>query len=96
MSQAVFSVRMDEHVKKSFNKLCDDFGLSMSSAINLFAKTVIREGRIPFPIVSTETHKSNLKKTKGMQIIDKLRNDYFMNGGKELSLDEINEIIYEK
>lgn len=56
MAQSVISFRMDSKVKSNFNKLCMDFGMTMSTAINLFAKTVIRENRIPFDIVSTKKY----------------------------------------
>ena len=50
MGQTTLSVRMDEEVKKQFDEYCADFGLNTSAAINMFARTVIREKRIPFEI----------------------------------------------
>ena len=92
MSQSIVSFRMDNKIKSSFKKLCEDFGMSMSTAINLFAKTVIREKRIPFAIMSTDKY----NETKGMSLVNKINEDYKKNGGKELTLDEINKIIYEE
>lgn len=54
MAQATFSVRMDNGLKKEFDALCSDFGMSMSTAINVFAKAVVRERRIPFEISSPD------------------------------------------
>lgn len=50
MAQAIFSVRMDDKLKKDFDSLCSDFGMSMSTAITVFAKAVVRERKIPFEI----------------------------------------------
>ena len=50
MAQATFSVRMDDRLKKDFDSLCSDFGMSMSTAITVFAKAVVRERKIPFEI----------------------------------------------
>ena len=50
MAQATFSVRMDDRLKKDFENLCSDFGMSMSTAITVFAKAVVRERKIPFEI----------------------------------------------
>ncbi len=50
MAQTILNVRMDENVKKQFDSFCNEVGLDATSAINLFAKTVIREQRIPFEI----------------------------------------------
>ena len=50
MVQTTFSIRMDSDLKKDFDKLCEDFGMSMSTAINVFARAVVRERRIPFEL----------------------------------------------
>lgn len=54
MAQATFSVRMDDSLKKQFDALCSDFGMTASTAINVFARAVVRERKIPFEIVSPE------------------------------------------
>ncbi len=50
MSQAVITVRMDEELKNDFADLMDEFGLSVSAAFTMFAKTAVREQRIPFEL----------------------------------------------
>jgi DNA-damage-inducible protein J len=50
MSQTTLNVRMDESVKKAFDAFCADVGMNASVAVNLFAKAVLRERRIPFEI----------------------------------------------
>ena len=52
MSQVTLSVRMDEEVKRLFDSFCAEVGMNASVAVNLFAKTVIRERRIPFEIAA--------------------------------------------
>lgn len=47
---AQISLRIDDEVKRSAEKTSDSIGLSMSAAINIFLKTVIRENRIPFEL----------------------------------------------
>ena len=37
MSQTAFTVRMDAEVKKRFDELCKDFGMSANTAFNMFA-----------------------------------------------------------
>lgn len=36
MESTIFSVRMEKKLKNSFDKLCEDFGMSMSTAFTLF------------------------------------------------------------
>ena len=45
-----FSVRMDKDVKQGLDKFCKDVGITATAAINLFARTVVREQRLPFEI----------------------------------------------
>ena len=52
MAQTTLSVRMDETVKKQFDTFCSEVGMNTSVAINLFAKVVLRERKIPFEITA--------------------------------------------
>ena len=52
MAQTNVNIRMDESTKLAFDKFCSEIGLSVSSAFNIFAKTVVREQRIPFEITT--------------------------------------------
>jgi DNA-damage-inducible protein J len=52
MSQTTLNVRMDSHLKKQFEDLCVDFGMTPSTAVNVFVKTLVRERRIPFEIAA--------------------------------------------
>ena len=47
---ATVSVRMDEDTKKKFDAFCNSAGITISAAVNIFAKTTIRENRIPFDV----------------------------------------------
>ena len=50
MSITAISIRLDADIKKQFDDLCKEFGISTNAAFNLFARTVVREQAIPFPI----------------------------------------------
>ena len=54
MAQTAFTVRMDADVKKRFDELCKDFGMSSNTAFNMFARAVIKSERIPFDVESEE------------------------------------------
>ena len=49
---ATLNVRMDAQTKEDFTAFCDEVGMSASSLMNVFAKTVVRNRRVPFPIAS--------------------------------------------
>lgn len=50
MTTSTINVRVDSSTKKQAELLFEDFGLSMSNAINIFLKQTIREHKIPFEI----------------------------------------------
>lgn len=61
MSQTNVNIRMDEETKIAFDKFCEEIGLSVSAAFNIFAKTVVREQRIPFEITLEKPNKITYK-----------------------------------
>jgi DNA-damage-inducible protein J len=48
------TIRLNPEIKTKFAETCDNLGLSISTAVNLFAKVVVREQRIPFEIKTDE------------------------------------------
>ncbi|MBR6029306.1 MAG: type II toxin-antitoxin system RelB/DinJ family antitoxin [Clostridia bacterium] len=52
MSKVLVNVRMDAEDKKGMEEICRELGMSMSTAINVFVKKVLRERRIPFELSS--------------------------------------------
>ncbi len=90
MAQATFSVRMDDNLKKQFDSLCQDFGMNASTAINVFARAVVRQRRIPFEIASSN---SDITREGAMSAFQALRSQAKENGLQDMSLDDINEEI---
>ena len=59
---AQISLRVDDELKRGAEKTLNDIGLSMSTAINIFLKTVVRENRIPFELSADPFYsKENMK-----------------------------------
>lgn len=52
MASTSVTVRIDEDLKKHVEMLLADMGLNMSTAFTLFAKAIIRKGKIPFEIAA--------------------------------------------
>lgn len=50
MSVANLSVRIDEKDKRKFESFCNETGMNVSVAINMFIKAVLREQKLPFEI----------------------------------------------
>ena len=89
MAQATFSIRMDENLKKQFDALCSDFGMSATTAFNIFAKAVVRERKIPFEISSpSDTTRADTKAA-----FWEMRSIAAENGLQDMTLDDINAEI---
>ena len=52
MPQININIRMDESLKRDFETICGEMGLTMTSAFTIFAKTVSRDREIPFRIAA--------------------------------------------
>lgn len=50
MAQTNVNIRMDETLKQQFDHLCNELGMNMSTAFNIFAQTMVRQQKIPFEI----------------------------------------------
>ena len=70
MAQAMVNFRMDEELKKNMEQICQDMGMSMTTAFTIFAKKVTREKRIPFE-VSVDPFYSE----KNMKYLEKIITD---------------------
>ncbi len=62
MSQTLINFRIDETTKKQMEQICNELGITMSTAFNIFAKKMIREKRIPFDLsIDPFYSESNMK-----------------------------------
>ena len=93
MAQTAITVRMDNQQKAQFDKLCEQFGMSANTAINIFVKAVIRSKSIPFSIQAKEEEDEVTAKAKAT--FKELRAKAERGETPELTLDEINEEIRE-
>lgn len=52
MALANINVRVEPKAKLQFEDFCNQIGMSMSTAINVFIKAVLREKKIPFELTA--------------------------------------------
>ena len=52
METVNMSIRMDKELKKQADAMLSDMGLNMTTAMNMFLRQVVRQGRIPFEIAT--------------------------------------------
>ena len=87
MGQTNVNIRMDEATKIAFDKFCQEIGLSVSTAFNIVAKTVVREQRIPFELTTEvpnevtrraiENARNGIGLSKGFHSVSELMEDLY-------------------
>ncbi len=79
------TVRVDNNIKKQFDTLCEQFGMSVNAAVNVFINAVVRTRSIPFEISAKEDQTGK----RGLEA--------FLSADRserpEMTLEEINEEI---
>ena len=90
MAEVSFSIQMDENLKEQFEQVCSDLGMSVSMAITIFARMVVRERKIPFEIAAPRT---NVTREDGLNAFLALREEAHRNGLQDMTLDDVNTEI---
>ena len=49
---ALINIRVDDSLKENVEKILEDMGLNMTTAITIYLKEIVRSKQIPFTIVS--------------------------------------------
>lgn len=79
MAQTNVNIRMEESLKRDFDKFCSDVGMSMTTAICIFAKKTVKEQKIPFEITADPFYSSeNIKRLE--KAVNDLNNGFPVGG----------------
>lgn len=65
MAKTNINIKMDSNLKSQFKEFCSSIGMTMTTAICIFAKQAIRDYKIPFEIRSDSDpfyNSSNIKR----------------------------------
>ncbi len=66
---SAINVQIDTKTKQEATAILSDLGLSMSSAINIFLKQVIKRDGLPFEVVNPKPNKELLEAIKESNLI---------------------------
>ncbi len=61
MAQTSINIRIDDKLKKQFEAICSQIGFNMSTAVNVFARAVVRKKGIPFELTIDEYDEETIK-----------------------------------
>ncbi|RKW34744.1 MAG: type II toxin-antitoxin system RelB/DinJ family antitoxin [Leptotrichia sp.] len=89
MTNANISIRIDAETKERANELFNKFGLTMTTAVNIFLKTAIRENGIPFELkLEKEPNETTLE---AMREADRIARDENVKGYD--NIEELREAL---
>ena len=93
MKSVNVTVRLDEETKKEFDIFCNNVGINITTAFNMFIKATLRNRALPFIVSDASTKQKARKELK--EAFSAAQRESAVNGTDNMTLDEINDIIAE-
>ena len=87
------TVRIDEEAKRDFDIFCENVGINITTAFNMFIKATLRTRELPFAVTDVEPQKQARQALK--EAFRTAQKQSVINGTDNMTLDEINAIIAE-
>lgn len=87
MAQTNVNIRIDEGDKRLFDEICNQLGMTMSTAFNVFAKAVIRQGGIPFELNVSSLNAETLEAIEDVNLKRNLSGPYKSRAALREALD---------
>ena len=91
------TLRIDDDLKRQCDEVLDELGLTMTNALTVFLKQVVRTRTIPFVIGERNSPFIPQNRVRdgrrAWEILERNRNKRIANGEREWTLDEINAEI---
>lgn len=91
------TLRIDDDLKRDCDKVFEELGLNMTSALTVFLKQVVRTRTIPFIIgecqVPAVPSSRKLDGQRAWEAMERDRKARIARGEREWTMDEINEEI---
>ena len=94
------TLRIEDSLKSELDDVFDQIGITMTSAINIFLRQVVRSRGIPFEINCAEPRRYEYARTRrvrneALAALDAISAERLANNERELSMDEIDAEIAE-
>jgi DNA-damage-inducible protein J len=91
MSAVNVTVRVDEETKRDFDSFCDNVGINITTAFNMFIKATLRTRQLPFIVTDIETQ--NQARQELQKAFNAAQKQSVVNGTDKMTMDEIDAEI---
>jgi DNA-damage-inducible protein J len=82
---------VDEDVKKQFDTFCENVGMNLTTAMNMFMRAVIRTRQLPFTVTDVVVNSDSVQNAK--DAIKTMQSISATNGTDNLTMDDIDSEI---
>lgn len=92
MESVNVTVRMNKDVKRDFEGFCDNVGINITTAFNMFVKATLRTRELPFAVTDVSASRDEARRIF-RENVKAMQEQSVINGTSDMTLDEINEIV---
>ena len=85
------TIRMDKEIKRDFETFCDNVGINLTTAFNMFVKATLRTRTLPFPITDIDSSKQT--RSELLEAFENLQKESVANANDKMTMDDINALI---
>ena len=89
------TIRMDKETKRDFENFCDNVGINLTTAFNMFVKATLRTRTLPFAVSDLDSKKQKQARMELQEAFEDLQKESIANGNDKMTMDDINAIIAE-
>ena len=87
------TIRVDEETKREFDTFCDNVGMNITTALNMYMKAVLRTRQLPFPITDIKPLKQTDARESLKRAFKAAQEQSVKNGTDKMTMDEIDAEI---
>ena len=87
------TVRIDEETKRDFDNFCENVGINITTAFNMFIKATLRNRELPFAVTDIEPQSKARKELQEAFRAAQIQS--VINGTDKMTMEEIDAEIAE-
>ena len=87
------TIRIDKKTKLDFETFCDNVGINLTTAFNMFVKATLRTRTLPFTVSDVDLRKQT--RIELQEAFEDLQKESAANGNDKMTMDDINTLISE-
>ena len=93
MSAINVTIRIDEETKREFDAFCENVGMNITTAFNMFIRAVLRTRALPFPVTDIDLTKTKHGRESLRETIKAIQAQSVLNGTDKMTMEEIDAEI---